>query len=132
MGIYNETILKKTLRKHKDDSGVMYKALKDFAVHRTAVNKALLKRVRQIQALVGFTGEATRGVHAAVEHAHEAEDHNNAIDLSDEEDGRDEGDHEDENDVENDTKFHSEMDSIGNFFTDMTRDWSPMNANYLC
>ena len=128
-GIYDETVhFKKVLRGLKDDGGATYEALKDYAVRRTAVNKALLKRVRQIHSLVGFTGDSTRGVRAGIEHNHDDDgggddgDDDDVLDLRDEEDGEGHGDQEHEDDVENDIEFHGEMDGIGAFFTNTTRD----------
>ncbi|KAK7690568.1 hypothetical protein QCA50_005666 [Cerrena zonata] len=122
--IYDETIHFKTLlTKLKEDDSAMYGPTKAFVRHRTRIHQSLLKRVRQIISLVGFTGESTRGVRIGTENTSPADVGNNETgDDSDgpgdeglaalhDEDGLDE----DAEDFENDDELHNDIDGLQGF-----------------
>ena len=62
-GIYDDAVhFKSVVRKLKEGNSPMYEAVKTFARRRNATHRALLKRIRKIYALPGFTGDPSPGV----------------------------------------------------------------------
>ena len=61
--IYDETVLfSKTLDRLRASGDPMYGQVQEFVRRRKCVNYMLLKRIKQIHCLAGFTGDKTRGV----------------------------------------------------------------------
>ena len=62
-GIHDDALhFKKVVRKLKEEENPMYEAVKTFARRRNATHKALLKKIRKIYSLPGFTGDPSLGV----------------------------------------------------------------------
>ena len=114
--IYDDTAhFKNVLQTLRDANSPTYGAVAAFARRRNRVHKVLLKRVYQIQALVGFTGESSRGVHVDRNGDNEWED----VPIPLEEDAL-RGD-EDE-DVGSDDELHQEIRGIEAFVCNGARD----------
>ena len=62
-GIVDDAIhFKSTVRKLKEEGSPLYEAVKSFAKRRNVTHRALLKKIRKIYALPGFTGDPSPGV----------------------------------------------------------------------
>lgn len=118
--IYDDTAqFKKVVRRLKENNDPMYDATVAFTRRRNHVHKSLLTRVQQIQALVGFTGESSRGVRIGHENMDPA-------DLDDSDNLNETGatglaplvtagNESDEEDVEGDDEFHQDLGNMENF-----------------
>lgn len=117
--IYDDTAhFKKTLEKLKEENSVMYKPTKAFVRHRTRIHRSLLKRIRQIIGLVGFTGESSRGIrigHENVTLTQDNESTNGESDLGVGSLGALHDEEEDAEDFENDDELHNDIDCLEGF-----------------
>lgn len=120
--IYDDTAhFKKVVRKLRDDRDAMHDAVKHFTVRRNGVHKSLLKRIQQIHALVGFTGDTSRGIRIG----REVEDNHGELgDTTDNDTATiglaslsniDGDSSSDESGVESDDEFHNDVGGVENF-----------------
>ena len=123
-GIYDDAIhFKRVVRGLKETNDPMYEAVKNFARRRNATHRALLKRIRKIYALPGFTGEASPGVRLGRDTSQvtgapplDGEDETSGNDLLEpltdggEEDDNDDNDEEEE--ADSDDELQHEVDGV--------------------
>ena len=125
-GIYDDAVhFKSVVKQLRENEDSMYSAVRDFARRRNAIHKGLLKRVRQIYSLVGFTGDPSPGIRVGrsegttipVTPDDEDETGGNSLLVHEEE----EWEQEEEEGVESDDELHREVDGVENFLC-TTRD----------
>ena len=125
-GIIDDAIhFKNVVRKLKEEASPSYEAVKSFAKRRNVTHRALLKRIRKIYALPGFTGDPSPGVcierdgTASVFPDDDDADETNGNDLLN--NREDEGEDEDEEAAESDDEAKHEVEGIETFMC-TTRD----------
>lgn len=118
--IYDETAyFKKLLTRLKENDSAMYEPMNAFMRHRNRINQSLLRRVRQIIGLVGFTGESTRGVRIGHNDTSVAEDDGSSDTNTNDQESGNRGlvalHDENVEDFENDDELHRDIGGIVGF-----------------
>lgn len=96
----------------------MYGPISDFVKNRRRINGALLKRVRQIHTLPGFTGDTTRGVRVGCERPIPSGPDSEVEDVDRDTPGSSQA--EEEEDVEDDDDFHHNMRGMETYYASMS------------
>ena len=126
-GIRDDAIhFKCVVAKLKEENDPMYEAVKAFAKRRNATHRALLKRIRKIYTLPGFTGNPTPGKRAghdgSVDMLTTDDDETGGNDIisdnhGDTQEGEEDEEDEDEEAAESDDEVYHEVSSVETLMT---------------
>ena len=125
-GIRDDAIhFKRVVSKLKEEYNPMYEAVKAFAKRRNATHRALLKRIRKIYTLPGFTGNPSPGTrvgHDGIDMLTTDDDETGGNDiisdnLGDTQEGEWEEEEEEEEAAESDDEVHHEVSSVETLMT---------------